>query len=368
VKRGHLSFDVQGLEPAAVERAFLDLRGARDRRVKPGRVRKAARSGLRLKVKRPGRSTGELVVTISPISSPITEPAPEPEPEPEPVPVPAPAGACPGSGLIDLPGGCDVLLDDSGATADPIGAWGNIECASDDRHVFSTAGGDLAPTALGLPQASGYRTLTTIDGDDFYGERCELGRNDHRVSPTALYHEGERRLTYISYRLPAGFPISTAAWQVVMQMKQSQPSAGGGGTPVISLEVREGRWILLQSTSAGPSGDTRELWSAPAATGSWTRFAFDVTYSKDASLGSIRVVADLNGDGDGDDLGERSPVLRTYTLKYEIEGGSATDGIAPGESIPSHLRVGLYHNPSISCPAAGACSVDVDNVQVLAPR
>jgi hypothetical protein len=59
--------------------------------------------------------------------------------------------------------------------------------------------------------------------------------------------------------------------------------------------------------------------------------------------------------------------MRTYTLKREIRGGGR-DGIAPGKSIPSHLRAGLYHDEGYSCPeSSGGCSVDVDNVQVVRP-
>ncbi len=54
------------------------------------------------------------------------------------------------------------------------------------------------------------------------------------------------------------------------------------------------------------------------------------------------------------------------TLKRETTGGT-DDGIAPGESIPSHLRVGIYHNPAIACPPPSGCSTQVDNVQVVRP-
>jgi hypothetical protein len=76
------------------------------------------------------------------------------------------------------------------------------------------------------------------------------------------------------------------------------------------------------------------------------------------------VRADLNGDSDYDDDGEVSPTFRTNTLKYEIPGRS-DDGLEPGDSIPSHLRVGLYHDTPIPCPPPAGCSLHVDNVQVL---
>ena len=44
------------------------------------------------------------------------------------------------------------------------------------------------------------------------------------------------------------------------------------------------------------------------------------------------------------------------------------DGIAPGKSIPSHLRVGIYHDPAIALPTPSTCAVDVDNVQIVDAR
>ena len=94
----------------------------------------------------------------------------------------------------------------------------------------------------------------------------------------------------------------------------------------------------------------------------WTRFAFDVVYSQDPAVGSIQLSVDLNGDDDSLDPGEQSPTFQTYTLKYETESGYYLDA---GDSIPSHLRVGVYHDSSIPCPSTGSCSDGVDNVQVV---
>ena len=315
------------------------------------RLREAISDGGKLRVKRPNRGRGGVLAVTLRHSDSVQPPVEQ--------------GPC--AFALEPGANCELLFEDSAATSDVNGVWGSIECASASRQTMSADAGDPGATAFGETQAGpGYRSLQVIDGDDFYGERCELGRNDHRSSPTAVYEEGQRRVTYASFRLPANFPIDTPSWQVVMQMKQSQPAANGGGTPVLSLEVRDGRWRLMQSTSAGASSDTLELWSAPATSGAWVRFAVDGVYSQDPSKGTIKISADLNADGDVADVSEQSETFRTYTLKTETEGGSASDGIAPGESIPSHLRVGLYHNPTISCPPPAGCSIDVDNVQVLA--
>jgi len=258
---------------------------------------------------------------------------------------------------------CALVAGDTAQGSDPLPFWGSIQCQKSSRYTYSTSGGDPHAAAGGLPQGnSAYRRLTVRDGDDFYGERCELGENDWRDGPTAFYREGKHRLTYISYKLGDDYPLANHSWQVVMQMKQTQPSANGGGTPVISLEARNGRWNLIQSDSAGHSSDTHVLWSTPAETGVWTRFAFDVLYSQDPEVGSIQVSVDLNGDDDSLDPGEQSPTFQTYTLKYET---TDSDYLDAGDSIPSHLRAGAYHNSSITCPSLGVCSDGIDNVQVV---
>jgi hypothetical protein len=274
-------------------------------------------------------------------------------------------------GALDV-SNCTLLKSDNAAAADPEPLWGNIECELNSRHQQVTTGGDTHATGDGAAQGNtAFRRMTAIDGDDFAGERCELGINEHRsgFTPTfQLYREGERRVTFLSMRLPSNFPLSTTDWQVVMQMKQTQPSDNGNGTPVVELSASHGHWRLAQSGSILLTSTGRLLWDTPAANGIWTRFAFDVTYSQDETQGSIKVYVDLNNDGDALDTGEQSPTFTTYTLKREIAAAQSPDNdpLVEGDSVPSHLRTGIYHNPNIACPAPSGCSTEVDNVQVYA--
>jgi hypothetical protein len=245
-------------------------------------------------------------------------------------------------------------FSDPGESEDVTEIWGEYACAKESRLAVEPEGG---------VDGGAYRRFTVIDGDDADGERCEVGRNDHTDGPTAVYGAGNRRITTFAVRLPENLPLDTDRFQVVMQMKQTQPSANGDGTPVLSLEARDGRWILFQSTSAGPSSDTRELWSAPAEAGVWTTFEIDATYSTKPDVGSVRIRADLDADGEFD---EDSGEISTYTLKRETEGGGEGDGIEPGEPIPSHLRLGLYHDPKVPCPPPDGCSVEIDGVEIAA--
>jgi hypothetical protein len=219
-------------------------------------------------------------------------------------------------------------------------------------------GGDSHPTAAGAPQGnSSFRRISVLDGDNYYGERCELGRNNHRPSrPTfALAREGDHRAFFFSIRLPEDFPLKGNAWQSVVQLKQSQPSANGSGSPRLGLHASDRRFSLH---AAG-----RPLWSVPAHRNRWIRFVLNVRFSQDPSLGSVRVLIDRNRDGDATDRRERSPRIRMATLKRETPGGTS-DGIAPGESIPAHMRIGIYHDDSYECPGPAGCVVHFDNVQV----
>ncbi len=305
--------------------------------------------------------------TPTPVPEPTPVPTPTPSPEPAPTPTPTPAPACPlGTSTtadpieMDLPG-CKVVASDTAAAASPLSFWGSIQCQNASRNASAQSEGDPHLTATGASQSnSAYRKLTVFDGDEYWGERCELGENDYRHGPTAFYHEGQHRVTYFSERLPSNFPISTSKWQTVMQMKQAQPSHDNGSGVALEMQVMNNRWTIANNWNT--------IQTFPAKAGVWTRFAFDVYYSQDASKGWIQVSADLNADGDFDDSGEHGATTHAATLQTEIAGSfNAADGLAAGAPIPSHLRMGVYHDPSIPCPSASGCSVDVDNVQVVSP-
>lgn len=254
-----------------------------------------------------------------------------------------------------------VLANDTAANPNPNAIWGQTDCETASRHQRITSGGDSQPTAMGSAQGNdAFRRLTVYDGDDYWGERCELGKNDHR-GPVAFYREGQRRVTYASFRLPPNYPLHTSMWQGVLQMKQAQPADNGGGTPVLSLGAYDGQWLLFHSGPGATNTDS-VIWDAPATANRWTRVMIDAVYSQSASKGRLTMSIDLNGDGSFDDSGERTPTFKLNTLKYETSG-SNSDGLSAGQSIPSHLRVGMYHHQGIACPSG--CSVDVDNVQVL---
>lgn len=256
---------------------------------------------------------------------------------------------------LALPG-CPVIASDTAADRDPLPFWGRIDCAASSRYAQHEQGGDAAPRADGRPQGDdAFRRMRVFKGDWVSGERCELGLNDRSEGPTVLYYEGERRITFASLRLPTSWDIDDPNWRVVLQMKQVQPYNNPALASMFELQARSGHWLLVS--------DWHDLWRTPAQTGQWTRFAFDVTYSRDPEIGRINVYVDLNGDGDAADPDERSPTIERATLRQETEGEQTA--IPVGQSIPSHLRAGLYLNPTYKCPPPAGCWADVDNVQVL---
>jgi hypothetical protein len=255
---------------------------------------------------------------------------------------------------------CALVASDTAAAADTASVWGGVDCAQTSRQQRIAKGGDLHRLAGGAPPGdSAYRRVTVLDGDDFEGERCELGHNSSLASePTfARFAEGQRRVTFASLRFPKRFPLRQSMWQAVLQMKQTQPSANGGGAPILEIEARQGRLMLFDSWN--------RLWSAPVRRGAWIRVAIDVRYSQDPERGTVKIYVDGDGDGDATGPREQSRVFHVKTLKRETDGGLPDDGIAPGQSIPSHLRAGIYHDSSYSCPPRRPCAIHLDNVQVV---
>ena len=266
--------------------------------------------------------------------------------------------------------GCNVLRDDSASVADPVaGLWGNIECAADSRHAYMTAGGDVSSTASGTAQGNdAYRRLTVIDGDDFWGERCELGRNTSRYGENkgsatsgtfALYQHGERRITFFSQRYPENFS-SGNLWQTVMQMKQAQPADNAGRGPVLELQLYNGRlelqnsWLgeSLEHVSAGgghldPVRARRRLL---ARSGRRLGAGLRRPQRRRRRGGRGRAVAQVEH---GHPVGR---VLRPERCQRRP---------GCGRRDPGPFATGPLPQPRDRLPAPGRLLVDVDNVQVV---
>ncbi|HEY6653020.1 MAG TPA: heparin lyase I family protein [Solirubrobacterales bacterium] len=245
--------------------------------------------------------------------------------------------------------GCELhlLKEDLATDPDPRALWGSIDAVSPTRHQWFASGG---------PDGGPFRRITALDGDDFDGERAELGNGDYlpdshgRLDTFYLYRGGTHRVTSFWMRLADGFPISPdrERWQNVMQMKQTSPANNSSGTPVLALQATDGDWLLKQSDSPGPADDMHILWRTPARVGVWTRIVFDAVYSNDPRVARLRITIG----------GVSSPLFHTYTLKTETSPPG--EELRTGDPIPSHLRVGIYHDETL--PSA---SVDITDVQIF---
>jgi hypothetical protein len=254
--------------------------------------------------------------------------------------------------------GCAVLRSDDGGGA-PEATWGSVDCETAGRASLVTGGGDPSATPSGAAQGNdSYRRLTVLDGDDVWGERCELGHNDWQSArgTFSLYQEGDHKITFFSQRYSSESFASVDQWQTVFQAKQAQPYAGDGNAGVaLELQIMNDKLYLQRWWETD--------WTTPApVAGAWIRYALDVVYSADPNRGSVQLYVDGNGDGDWLDEGEQSPLVRGATLATETDGGA---GLAVGASIPSHARIGLYHDESIPCPPPSGCGLDSDNVAVV---
>jgi hypothetical protein len=301
--------------------------------------------------------------------------------------------------LTDLAAqGCTVIKSDLSTNAAAADVWGNIDCADSSRHKKwdSSNGGtgdDPHQVGTGGSQVAqgdsqhAYRELHIEPGDNVSGQRCELGRNEWRTDPYwvnppftfHLYEPNQREITFFSYRIPPNFPAG-GSWQVVMQMKHTNPNnytaSGNPGVdagPPVGLQLRDGQFIftVVDDVLADDAVEYPMPVSGGVQPGRWYRFAIDVTYSNDESIGRAQAFADLDGDGNASAPYEHTNVIPAPTLREEY-ANSPDPWFSVGDPIPSHLRLGLYNQipdpahgkPGIDCGTL-TCRIDIDNVQVV---
>src|SRR3954470_8490173 len=198
--------------------------------------------------------------------------------------------------------------------------WANYSCQDGSRVQQVTS-----PAAQG---ARAYR-IEVRDGDNAYGERCELGNGNPTRNGFPLFHGGDERWVSFQVYLPDDYPIDTRSWNVFFQQKQ----LGSMGTPVISMEVQRGRFILMNSNNNGVSGNTVEKWNGPATRNRWVRFTVHTKFSPDPAVGSIELFGDLDGQG----MKPLLPETHTWTMKQDS-----------GQAVAVHARIGMYRDSSIN--------------------
>jgi hypothetical protein len=211
--------------------------------------------------------------------------------------------------------------------------WASYSCAAPERVARVPLAGALGALA--------YR-LEVRDGDDSYGERCELGQANPWRAGFPLFQQGEDRWIGFMVRLPDSYPLNASSWNVFHQLKQ----IGALGTPALSMEVRDAQFRLMNSDTNGDSQRTVELWRGTATRNRWTRFLMHVVFSPDRKRGSVELYGDL-GAGD---VRRLLPRRATHTMKRD----------AAGRAVASHSRIGIYRDLRI----AGTASIYFDGYAV----
>ena len=200
---------------------------------------------------------------------------------------------------------------DDASQSNPVesGRWDFYSCGrKDGQQSVSTVVSDLVNGRFSLFPSSGpgskpYYHFYAPSGDNQWTSgsagRCELsypvgdpGNAPPHAGPPGAYffYEGRRAVTMFSVRLPSGWNVNAPGFRVIAQWKQNEWVNTGGVSPALALEQRSGNWIL--TSFGGPT-----IWSMPATAGRWVNFAFDITYSGNASNGRVKVYADTNNDG-----------------------------------------------------------------------
>ena len=198
--------------------------------------------------------------------------------------------------------------------------WASYLCQTPDRVTRSST-----PVAQG---SRAYR-LEVRDGDDAYGERCELSQGNPTRAGYPVFQEGQERWISWKVYLPSDFPLHTSRWNVISQWKQ----LGSMGPPVLSMEVTDGRFHLVNNPAAGVPCCRSPRWSGPASPERWVDFTLHVKFSPDPAVGFVELYGDLDGGG------KRLLLPRTSTHTMKRDGS--------GRAVPSHSRIGIYRDPAI---------------------
>src|SRR4051812_1073066 len=151
------------------------------------------------------------------------------------------------------------VLQASGAERPWNQEWASWSCADASRVQEVTS-----------PAVQGRKAyqLTVHDGDNSWGERCELGHGNPSRSSFPLFKNGDDRWISFSVYLPDNYPTNPRNGNVISQTHRG----GGGGCPPMALHVEEGQWKLFESSRRTYVFSTDEKWHAPAQLNRWTKF------------------------------------------------------------------------------------------------
>lgn len=293
--------------------------------------------------------------TPAPAPTPTPSPAPAPTPAPSPAPPPGPTPPPPPANADDIlwTGDAEKPWNDSVSERrwPDNNEWVSFSC--EDRSRFTQVTDRVA-------QGNRAYRIEVRDGDDSYGERCELdnGNTDaKRLHHRVLFHEGQEAWIAFQTYLPLDFSFAPDGAPVSMkndgglitQLKQ----LGSCGTP--ALGIVSSRTVFALRNSAGStceSGPMRSLWKVPMVLGRWVKWLHHVRFSTDDRIGFIATWYDPDGLGLRPieptlDFGNRVVSNRIYTHTQKSPTGHP-DPACPADDVCSHARIGIYRDRDVS--------------------
>jgi hypothetical protein len=242
-----------------------------------------------------------------------------------------------GATLIQVASASAGVVQASGAERPWNQEWASWSCADSSRVQ-----------EVSSPAVQGRKAyeLTVRDGDNSWGERCELGHGNPGRSGFPLFRAGDETWMSFQVYLPDNYPINTPHWNVFFQIHQE----GDGGCPPITLQVVNGQFKLFNSARRTYVTDTVEKWHAPAQRNRWTKFTIHMKNSTDDNVGFVELFSDLEGQG------MKLVMPKTYMHTMTAR--------ADNSAMINHARIGIYRNPAIQ----GTTSIFFDGFTVATDR
>jgi polysaccharide lyase-like protein len=236
--------------------------------------------------------------------------------------------------------------------------WADLSCASNNRV-----------STVRRPAAQGRRAyrVRLAEGDDSYGERCELemantdGSNIDRVGGSrVLFQNGSE--SWIAQQImldPNTFSFCGTDCALdydgglVEQLKQT----GSCGTPANGIVARNlpGTGVVLEHRNSAENdcgnATMKSLWRVPIRRGQWVRILQHVRWSTDPGTGYIATW--INGrpvqpslQGTSKQITRTGDEVRIHT--WTLKDGPTVDRLRQCKAYPcAHLRSGVYRDPKV---------------------
>ena len=291
----------------------------------------------------------------TPTPTPPPTPSPQPPPGPTPPPAPSPSPPPPPANQDDIlwTGDAEKPWDDSleNRRWPDNNEWVSFSCENRSRFSQVEAGAAQGRRA--------YR-IEVHDGDDSYGERCELDNGNtsaSRLHHQMLFHDGQEAWIAFQTFLPLDFSFAVDGAPVsfkndgglITQIKQ----LGSCGTPALGIVSSRTVFALRNSSAAHcESGSMRSLWQVPMVLGRWVKWVQHIRFSTDPRVGFIATWYDPDGLGLRPipptlDFGHRVVGNRIYTHTQKAPTGHP-EPACPADDVCSHARIGIYRDPDVS--------------------